>query len=350
MAELENPWAPPALTRPQEARREEVYASTSKHVDDTPIEAIQESFESVSLSPEARSNGKGKATPSSDVRSQPTAAPKTPSSRATTKSLAKSKAAQPVLDKVISRTRQRDLPPKPKEEDNRHLAEYTTMLVQSKALEARRVSTAEIQRQKKEQLHSAHLPMWEKEILPNWRAARSNEALKAIWLSGSMPARYRSNLWSACIGNSLMVGKSSYVKSLALANSLLKSDRYPEDGLQQLEEDLARTLPQLKLFQKDGPMYEDLRNLCLAYSVFWKEKPRYVRLVFRLSSSLAELAQSQGIAWVAGMLLISMPIQDAFIALVNLISNTFLKHFYDGTQDYVCHTLSTLTCADISYR
>ena len=313
----DNPWAPPTLSRPPVAAREPE-ASTSKHVsapenESQAAEAIQESFESVSLSPErsrppsSLSNGKAVASTSSSnlpaansssslpatngqdaVLSQPTAAPKTPSTKATTKSLAKSKAAPALLDKVVSRTRQRDLPPKPKDEDNKHLAEYTTMLVQSKAMEARRTSLADLQRQKKEQLMLNHLPTWEKEILPNWKAARNNEALKKVWFSGSMPARYRSNLWSACIGNSLMVGKSSYVKSLALANSLLKSDRFPAEDLQQLEEDLEQTLPQLKLFQTDGPMYEDLRNLCLAYSVFWKEKPRYVRLYFPRKLQLAQ--------------------------------------------------------------
>lgn len=52
-----------------------------------------------------------------------------------------------------------------------------------------------------------------------------------------------------------------------------------------------------------------------------------------ISNSLS--GQSHGISILAAMLLISMPIQDAFIALVNLINNTFLKHLYEGAQDYV---------------
>lgn len=70
---------------------------------------------------------------------------------------------------------------------------------------------------------------------------------------------------------------ASYTKSLASARSLLSSSRYPPELLQLIESDIERTLPKLKLFQKDiGPLWEDLRDLLLAYSVFWRERPGYV--------------------------------------------------------------------------
>jgi len=273
-----------------------------------------------------------------EVHSQPTAAPKTPSAKTSAKSLAKSKLAPSVLDKVVSRTRQRDLPPKPRDEDERHLSEYQSMLLLSKQHEVKREQLANARKAQREGLMASHAPIWEKEILPNWKAVRENEGLKKVWYSGSMPPRYRANLWSACIGNGLMVGKSSYVKSLALANSMISSSRFPLDKLDLLEKDVEITMPQLKLFQTEGPMHDDLRNLCLAYSVFWKEKPNYVGASNHwLPCSKTDYVrkQSHGISFIAAMLLLSMPIQDAFLALVNLISNTFLKYFYDGSQDYV---------------
>jgi hypothetical protein len=71
---------------------------------------------------------------------------------------------------------------------------------------------------------------------------------------------------------------ASYSKSLALANSLIASARYPTELVSLIEADIAKTLPQVKVFLPGAPMYYDLRNLLLAYSVFWKEKPSYVRL------------------------------------------------------------------------
>ena len=51
----------------------------------------------------------------------------------------------------------------------------------------------------------------------------------------------------------------------------------PPEVIQTIEEDMERTLPHVKLFQRNGPMWPELRNLLLAYSVFWKERPNYVR-------------------------------------------------------------------------
>jgi hypothetical protein len=71
----------------------------------------------------------------------------------------------------------------------------------------------------------------------------------------------------------------SYGKSIALANSLISSSRYPTELVSLIEDDISKTLPQVKVFRQGAPMYYDLRNLLLAYSVFWKEKPSYVSYI-----------------------------------------------------------------------
>jgi hypothetical protein len=48
------------------------------------------------------------------------------------------------------------------------------------------------------------------------------------------------------------------------------------------------------------------------------------------------------------MLLISMPVQDAFVALVNLINNSFLKYHYDQKQDYVGQGPRTTAASNIA--
>ena len=60
--------------------------------------------------------------------------------------------------------------------------------------------------------------------------------------------------------------------------SLVKSGKMPAHVLEAIDEDMAETLPSVKLFQTDGPMATELRNVLLAYSIFWNvEQPQYVR-------------------------------------------------------------------------
>lgn len=79
------------------------------------------------------------------------------------------------------------------------------------------------------------------------------------------------------------------------------------------------TLPQTKLFQAGQPLHADLRDLVYAHAVFWKDKPLH----------------ANGIANLAAMLLVSMPVQDAFLCLVNLVNKSLLKTFYAGSPDDV---------------
>ena len=81
-----------------------------------------------------------------------------------------------------------------------------------------------------------------------------------------------------------------------------------------------QTLPQTKLFQSSSPLYNDLRDILLAHSVFWRNStPSY----------------ASGISYVAATLLITMPPQDAFLCLVNIVNKSLLKPLYAGSQDEV---------------
>lgn len=112
----------------------------------------------------------------------------------------------------------------------------------------------------------------------------------------------------------------SYTRALTVAQTLLSEGRYPYNIIDAIEADIEVTLPQTKLFQSVGPLYKDLKDLLLAHSVFWKEgTPMY----------------SNGTSYLAAMLLVSMPVQDAFLSLVNLINKSLLKTFYTGSNDEV---------------
>jgi hypothetical protein len=91
-----------------------------------------------------------------------------------------------------------------------------------------------------------------------------------------MPVRWRGRLWALAIGNGLAVPKSAYGNALAKVKRGLE-EGWMEGVKEEAEEDVEGTLPALKLFQKGGVMHEELVDLLLAWSVYEKAEPRYVR-------------------------------------------------------------------------
>lgn len=64
-------------------------------------------------------------------------------------------------------------------------------------------------------------------------------------------------------------------------------------------------------------MHSDLKELLLAWSVFWREKPYY----------------AQSSSFLAALLLINMAPQDAFLALVNMVRKSCLSFFFNDKKD-----------------
>ncbi|GAA6062720.1 hypothetical protein JCM10212_002271 [Sporobolomyces blumeae] len=232
----------------------------------------------------------------------------------------KSSKAPTMMQKVVSMTRQRDLPPKSREEEEKHLKQLADMLAASKEAEKRRRSELEARAMQRAAALAAAFPTWETSILPNWRSVLHDTPegrnLRKLWWAGTMPVRFRGRLWSMCIGNGLAVSKGAYGAALGRARKGLEvGNEDLERVVAEAEEDAERTLPTLKLFQKDGVMHDDLIDLLLAWSVHDKPKPRYPR----------------GLAYPASLLLVNLPPDQAFISLVNLVEKSFLRSFY-GTD------------------
>jgi hypothetical protein len=83
-----------------------------------------------------------------------------------------------------------------------------------------------------------------------------------------------------------------------------------------MESDIRSTLPSLHIFHPDtGPLYEDLRDMLRAWVV---------------SRSDEGLSYTPGVARIAGMLLINMPANQAFIVMRNLLERHCLRSFYGG--------------------
>jgi len=113
----------------------------------------------------------------------------------------------------------------------------------------------------------------------------------------------------------------------------MSSGLFPAETLSLIDTDIASTLPSLHIFNKEnGPLYEDLRDMLCAWLV---------------SRSDEGLGYTYGAAKIAAMLLINMPIQQAFVVMRNLLERHCMRSFYGGSgaRDDVGANTFVLTCS-----
>ncbi|GHJ86617.1 hypothetical protein NliqN6_3019 [Naganishia liquefaciens] len=257
----------------------------------------------------------------------------TPASSAVQPSHAASQhgAGPSMLDQVRSQTRMVHLPPKSKEEDADHLERWKMIMEESRIAEEKRRSLLEQRRIARERRLAEDMPVWESEVLDPalnnkqnggdaWSSRiRGNPKLRAMWFRG-VPSHFRGKAWSLAIGNDLTLSKDAYRQYHSRANRAMQAQRFPADILETIEHDAGGTLPVLKIFQPGSPMYDDLKDLLSAWYV-------------------SRLDEGQGyipdVHHLAGMLLITMPLPQAFIALRNLLNRPCLRAFYSGLTEEV---------------
>ncbi|KAG0667572.1 hypothetical protein C6P46_000108 [Rhodotorula mucilaginosa] len=220
-----------------------------------------------------------------------------------------------VMQQVVSFTRQRNLPPKSREEEEKHLQQLAEMHAASREADRRHRAEAEARAAARNATLANAFPDWEKHILPNWRVVFHDDSqgryLRRLWWNGTMPVRWRGRLWSMCIGNGLAMPKTAFARATDRAQHLRREGKLVEVEAA-AKEDVKRTLPALKLFQEDRVMHDDLMELLLAWSVYEQRTPRY----------------AEGLAFPAALLLLNMSRPDAFVSLVNLIHKSVLRSFY----------------------
>lgn len=254
----------------------------------------------------------------SQSQDEPTTTPTAASPSPTTPSPTKRKQSNPtrgasVLQKTVSMTRQRDLPPKDKEQERKHLRELDEMLAASKEAEKRRQHAFDAAQAKRTLALAIALPTWESSILPNWRSVLRDSALNSLWWAGTMPVKRRGQLWGLCIGNNLALGKGTFGIALKRAQKAIEDGRYPLKEKEAMEEEVRGTMRKLKLFQEGGALHQELIEILLAYTAWSPEGRGYPK----------------GISYPAALLLLNMSQPEAFLSLINLIEKSFLKHFYE---------------------
>lgn len=188
-----------------------------------------------------------------------------------------------------------------------------------------------------EDRHSRLGDEWVNTIIPFWRKKRKTTRVRTLVFRG-IPANVRGKVWRCAIGNPLNVseelfvvlkdraakGREEYLRlrdTVALADgdvgghgghaeAMMESERSAHKAISL---DLPRTFPELTFFHAEGSHYEHaLRDILEAFLYL---KP--------------DVGYSQGMSFLAAVLLLYMDAYDAFACFANmLLYKTCFLHFF----------------------
>jgi hypothetical protein len=128
---------------------------------------------------------------------------------------------------------------------------------------------------------------------------------RKMWWNG-IPPRLRGQVWTKAIGNDLEVTPTTY--KIALEKALSQRHRYT-----QIISSTSNVFPELKVFAPEQPMYQDLINICLAYSTYRPD--------------ISHDFTNTGIQHIAALLLLNLPGPEAFIVLCNMLNRALPLSF-----------------------
>jgi Rab-GTPase-TBC domain len=180
--------------------------------------------------------------------------------------LSKEKAA------VLTRTRPSWLPPKDPKEEKRHLKEYQRMVAASLDAEKRKEDKVKVQQCEKDDTREALSRLWEQYVCPQWDRVTHEHRTRELWWRGVSP-KVRGQVWMRAVGNSLGLTPKSYTRALQRVKDLQakpmhdvnEKERSMRACFSDIERDTKLAFPELNLFQKNGPMWQDLVDVCCAY-------------------------------------------------------------------------------------
>ena len=156
--------------------------------------------------------------------------------------------------------------------------------------------------------------MWTEEILPSFDTHLRKKWVHALWRSG-IPPTLRRQVWQLAIGNRLELAPSDFRETV----DLVQSSAHPAKGVELIECDLPRT-------RLMGVGSKDSLQLGMLLRAVCALRPQqgYV----------------QGMSFLGALLLEVMPVEEAFVALGNLLG---LRYFPDFLSMQV-------TCLLLSHR
>ncbi|KAI4287710.1 MAG: hypothetical protein L6R35_003030 [Caloplaca aegaea] len=178
-------------------------------------------------------------------------------------------------EKVLSRTRPSWLPPKDQKEEKKHLKEYQRIMELSLESEKKRAARAAVQECEDDNTRNTLQRIWEEHVLPNWDQATREPRTRELWWRGIAP-RSRAKVWQKAVGNDLALREDSFTKALQRAKetetrfATNRDVELPKEKawFDAIRRDVHATFPELKIFQRGGPLHDGLVDVLMAYSMY----------------------------------------------------------------------------------
>ena len=212
---------------------------------------------------------------------------------------------------ILSRTRPSWLPPKDPKEEKKHLKEYQRMMAASIEAEKKRRSKLQVQQCEKDDTKESLNRIWHYYTDETTDITTIDKRVNDLCWRGINP-NLRGKVWQKAIGNPLGLTVQSYEKALKRAKQVKKrtGDQLDQDEKSMgrwfvdIERDAETAFPELNLFQRQAPLWQDLINVCEAYACY-----------------RSDVGYIYGIQLMAALLLLQLSTPaDVFILLANCLN------------------------------
>ncbi|OAL18562.1 hypothetical protein AYO22_10539 [Fonsecaea multimorphosa] len=238
---------------------------------------------------------------------------------------------------ILSRTRPSWLPPKDPKEERRHLREYQRMMAASIEAEKKRRTKLQVQQCEKDDTRESLNRIWHYYIDETTDITTIDKRVNDLCWRGVSP-NLRGKVWQRAVGNSLGLTVQSYEKALQRAKEIKnrsggrldRDEKSMERWFVDIERDAETAFPELNLFQRHGPLWQDLIDVCEAYACY-----------------RSDVGYIYGIQLIAALLLLQLSTPtDAFILLANCLNRAVPLAFQTDdttiTNRTYNHAVSTL--------
>ena len=238
---------------------------------------------------------------------------------------------------VLSRTRPSWLPPKDPREEQKHLKEYQKMMAASLEVEKKKQTQTQTEWHPNESDRESLTRIWAYYCDEATNLDELDPRIFSLCWRG-VPSKMRGTVWKRSIGNSLGLNAKSYQKALERAHQIEQASKTSQSQrerttyrwLHDIERDAETAFPELNMFQQNGPLWQDLVNVCKAYACY-----------------RSDIGHVYGLQLIAALLLLQLPTAaDVFIVLANALHRSLPLAFLSGdistTARTYSHAVSTL--------
>lgn len=255
--------------------------------------------------------------PSSYRSSAPGAIPLPPIQRGTLDFMPTSKEKEAVL----SRTRPSWLPPKDPREEKKHLEQYKKMMKASLEAERKREEKLRQNLCTTDTTRASLHRIWTYYVEPTTDLSTIDKRVNDLCWRG-IPPKMRGPVWQRRVGNALGLTSHSYTMAAKRVKEiksrpnekLTEHEKLMQEWFSDIERDAETAFPDLSIFKRNGPQWQDLINVCETYATY-----------------RGDVGYIYGMQLVAALILLQVPDPvEAFVLMANCLNEAMPLAFQTG--------------------